>query len=142
MGGIAALITPPLAAHDCEIPAFAGMVYLGTGNCRRPADNCPPPPTIRRQRHTAAADKCQNPPTNPHSPTRPFLRRQESQVHGRQRRFSQAAATIGDNNTKIRPQTPVPPEDHSCVGRNLTVSYMHNTKIRRRFPFPHKTIPA
>ena len=23
MGGIAALITPPLAAHDCEIPAFA-----------------------------------------------------------------------------------------------------------------------
>ena len=35
MGGIAALITPPLAAHDCEIPAFAGMVYLCTGNCGR-----------------------------------------------------------------------------------------------------------
>ena len=35
MGGNAALITPPLAAHDCEIPAFAGMVYLGTGNCGR-----------------------------------------------------------------------------------------------------------
>ena len=29
MGGIAALITPPLAAHDCEIPAFAGMVFRG-----------------------------------------------------------------------------------------------------------------
>ena len=26
MGGIAALITPPLAAHESEIPAFAGMV--------------------------------------------------------------------------------------------------------------------
>ena len=31
MGGIAALITPPLAAHGCEIPAFAGMVFRGTG---------------------------------------------------------------------------------------------------------------
>ena len=29
MGGIAALITPPLAAHGCEIPAFAGMVCGG-----------------------------------------------------------------------------------------------------------------
>ena len=35
MGGIAALITPPLAAHGCEIPAFAGMVFRGTGNRRR-----------------------------------------------------------------------------------------------------------
>ena len=35
MGGIAALITPPLAAHDCEIPAFAGMVHGGTDNCGR-----------------------------------------------------------------------------------------------------------
>ena len=25
--------TPPLAAHDCEIPAFAGMVCGGTGVC-------------------------------------------------------------------------------------------------------------
>ena len=33
MGGIAALITPPLAAHDCEIPAYAGMVYLGIIVC-------------------------------------------------------------------------------------------------------------
>ena len=33
MGGIAALVTPPLAAHDCEIPAFAGMVFRGTGVC-------------------------------------------------------------------------------------------------------------
>ena len=31
MGGIAALVTPPLAANEREIPAFAGMVYLGTG---------------------------------------------------------------------------------------------------------------
>ena len=35
MGGIAALITPPLAAHGCEIPAFAGMVCLGIMVCRR-----------------------------------------------------------------------------------------------------------
>ena len=33
MGGIAALITPPLAAHESEIPAFAGMVYLGIMVC-------------------------------------------------------------------------------------------------------------
>ena len=33
MGGIAALITPPLAAHDCEIPAYAGMVCLGIIVC-------------------------------------------------------------------------------------------------------------
>ena len=32
-GGIAALITPPLAAHGCEIPAYAGMVCGGTGVC-------------------------------------------------------------------------------------------------------------
>ena len=24
-----------VVAHDCEIPAFAGMVYLCTGNCWR-----------------------------------------------------------------------------------------------------------
>ena len=26
------------AAHVCEIPAFAGMVYLGTGDCGRNRD--------------------------------------------------------------------------------------------------------
>ena len=38
MGGNAASLrrrtpqfTPPLAAHNCEIPAFAGMVFRGTG---------------------------------------------------------------------------------------------------------------
>ena len=30
MGGIAAKLTPPLAAHGCEIPAYAGMVPGGT----------------------------------------------------------------------------------------------------------------
>ena len=35
MGGIAALITPPLAAHNCEIPAYAGMVFRGTGVYRQ-----------------------------------------------------------------------------------------------------------
>ena len=28
-------LTPPLAAYDCEIPAFAGMVYLCTDDCGR-----------------------------------------------------------------------------------------------------------
>ena len=32
MGGNAALITPPLAAHGCEIPAYAGMVFGGNGS--------------------------------------------------------------------------------------------------------------
>ena len=31
MGGIAALITPPLAANEREIPAYAGMVFQGDG---------------------------------------------------------------------------------------------------------------
>ena len=26
-------LTPPLAAYDCEIPAYAGMVLWGMGDC-------------------------------------------------------------------------------------------------------------
>ena len=40
MGGIAALVTPPLAAHDCEIPAYAGMVCLGNGELWANSANC------------------------------------------------------------------------------------------------------
>ena len=32
--------TPPLAAHDCEIPAFAGMVFGGTGELWANSANC------------------------------------------------------------------------------------------------------
>ena len=59
MGGIAALVTPPLAAHSCEIPAYAGMVYLGTGVCGRilvllsaaESVNCRPHNCQNRQTH-------------------------------------------------------------------------------------------
>ena len=55
--------TPPLAAHDCEIPAFAGMVFrgewesgadFGIWHLRRrtfggfAADSCVPPKRRRR----------------------------------------------------------------------------------------------
>ena len=32
--------TPPLAAHDCEIPAYAGMVFGGTGELWANSANC------------------------------------------------------------------------------------------------------
>ena len=105
-GGIAALITPPLAAHDCEIPAFAGMVFRGNGNrgrilAGRIADNSA---TIGRI-----------PPTIPHSPSRPFLRRQESHSvvsHNLPncRRFSRSvAANCRPHNRQNRQFVPIFP---------------------------------
>ena len=40
------------------------------------------------------------------------------------------------HNYQNPPPIPIPPTDHSCVGRNLTVSCMQYRQIRRRFPFP------
>ena len=64
-----------------------------------------------------------------HSPHRPFLRKQESHS---------AVHTISPNS----PPIPIPHTDHSCEGRNLTVSCIQYRQIRPRFPFPTQTIPA
>ena len=63
------------------------------------------------------------------SPGRPFLRRQESH-------------SVVPQTTPNPPTIPRPQVDHSCVGRNLTVSCATIRRIRPRFPVPHKTIPA
>ena len=114
MGGIAALVTPPLAAHESEIPAFAGMVFRGTGNYWW---------ILAIMRATigrfggGGGQQCQNTPTHSRYPTRPFLRRQESHNKRRQRRVESAAGGM------------------SIVAHTVA-------KIRQQPPASHKTIPA
>ena len=66
---------------------------------------------------------------NSPSPGRPFLRRQESH-------------SVVCDNSPIRPRFPVPPEDHSCEGRNLTMSCATIRQFAPDSPSPRKTIPA
>ena len=154
--------------RHCEIPAYAGMVFRGTGViAKKYAPKCPPPPpNIHRRR-----PKCQNHPRfpfppqtipakagisqcsackyrqiphNPPSPTRPFLRRQESHsaVHAniggfphnppspgrpflrRQESHSAVHTNIGKSPTNLRPQV-----DHSCEGRNLIATCRQRRRI-------------
>ena len=58
-----------------------------------------------------------------------FLRKQESH-------------NVVCDNSPIRPRFPVTPEDHSCEGRNLTVSCATIRQFAPDSPFPRKTIPA
>ena len=112
IGGIAALITPPLAAHESEIPAFAGMVFRGTGELR--ADGSVWAYFAGGMRigsvfwHLAAADN----------------RRRRRTIGGR-------AATI-----------PRPHTDHSCEGRNLTVLCCHMLVVRQFSESPKLSPPA
>ena len=131
MGGNAALVSG-VAACKKEIPAFAGMVYGGTGiyrqirHCRRP----PLSPT-----------QSPNPPTIPPSPSRPFLRRQESH------------SVVPTNNTVFAhnpPHTTRPflrrQESHSVVPANngkiahksphTTRPFLRRQESQRATPFP------
>ena len=82
--------------RHCEIPAYAGMVFRGTGVYRqKSAPKCPPPPP-----------QMPKSPPIPIPPTSSFLRKQES--------HSAVHTNIGKSPTNLRP-----PEDHSCEGRNL-----------------------
>ena len=49
---------------------------------------------------------------------------------------------VAHNQSQNPPTTPRSPRDHSCEGRNLTVSCATIRQIRPRFPVPRKTIPA
>ena len=102
-------VVPPNAAGEghspFEIPAYAGMVYLCTDDCRR----------IRRCLYT---QHCEIP----------------------------ASAGMVCGGTPKSTHTPVPPVDHSCEGRNLTVSFLQQSaRIRHsaaNCPPPPSTISA
>ena len=68
-------------------------------------------------------------PTIPRSSHRPFLRRQESH-------------SVVCHNAKNPPTNHNPQADHSCVGRNLTVSCATIPKIHQQTIIPKQTIPA
>ena len=91
--------------RHCEIPAYAGMV---SGGRECIAKNTPP--NVHRRR-----PKCQNRPRFPF-PARPFLRKQES--------HSAVHTNIGKS-----PTIPRPPQDHSCVGRNLIATCRQRRRI-------------
>ena len=82
-------LTPPLAAYDCEIPAFAGMVLWGTGVCVDFGDSAVA--VIWRWTIGGFGDGFL-------FPCGPFLRRQES--------HSVVHATIGKNPPFCRQLTP------------------------------------
>ena len=108
-----------VAAFMCEIPAFAGMVYLGTGGLWTDLA------AVWAKIAAAGGDNAVFADTFPFT-RGPFLRRQES--------HSVVPATIGKNpHTHSRS-----PRDHSCVGRNLTVS-CRQMRQGRALPFE---IPA
>ena len=120
---------------------------------RQSAHNHPSPsrPFLRKQEsHSVVSAQSPNPPTipvphktipakagisqchirtitksahNPPSPSRPFLRKQES--------HSVVSAQSPKSTDTFRS-----PRDHSCVGRNLTVSCPHNHQIRQQSSVP------
>ena len=51
--------TPPLAAYGCEIPAFAGMVWRGTGVCVD-FGVCSPPDHFAGLKPIAVIDSCRS----------------------------------------------------------------------------------
>ena len=87
-----------------------------------PAAILSPAPSPNHQIHKLSPPTIAKSATNPPSTNRPFLRKQESILYRaatprriRQRRH----ANCRPHKAKIRPHSPVPPLDHSCVGRNL-----------------------
>ena len=137
-GGNAALVTPPLAAFGCEIPAFAGMVCGCTEVCGcilallLSADNCrphsppkyaadsssPSRPFLRRQEsHSVVWQQSSKYTHTLPSPGRPFLRKQESHNKRRQQ--------CGQQQYQNTPPILRPQVDHSCVGRNLFFAGRH-----------------
>ena len=96
-------------APDSPFPRKTIPAKAGISQCRVPqfADS---PPILR-------------------SSGRPFLRRQESH-------------NVVCDNSPIRSRFPVPPEDHSCEGRNLTMSCATIRQFAPDSPLPRKTIPA
>ena len=102
--------TPPILVppedHSCEgrnLTVSCATIRQFAPDSPFPRKTIPAKAGISQCRVRQFADS----PPIPRSPGRPFLRRQESH-------------NVVCHNSPIRPRFPVPPEDHSCEGRNLT----------------------